>query len=377
MEEGKITTHAERCGAFLSRLDGQTKQTLCNYDRHVKTNYNTLKDAFIKIFAKKKKSTQEYHADFLSCCQGDMNLYHYHAEHCRLVKRAFPTLSDRQRDEMIHERFTSGINNDIIRGQLLASYKITNLFGRVFRGKTLLDRAVELEEIYGKGQVSINLVRTDKSNVVCYRCQEKGHYSFECKTQVKPNKEINNNNNNNTSNNATINTTYNNKNSHNNKNQKFQNGSQQYNTSSTNMFHLNKIEYTNAITGSCMLDGQSTHFMMDTGANKTVIDVKLLNEDQRKEIRHVPFTVILADGSRVPAMGLRKSLIKLGSHELEVDVLVTENLHEGCLLGIDFLACCPMTKDLIEQLRHVACESSVHDVNEVHTFLIKSTNNSQ
>jgi hypothetical protein len=118
---GKITTHAERCGAFLSRLDGQTKQTLCNYDRHVKTNYNTLKDAFIKIFAKKKKTAQEYHADFLSCCKGDMNLYHYHAELCRLVKRAFPTLSERQRDEMIYERFTSGINNDIIRGQLLAS----------------------------------------------------------------------------------------------------------------------------------------------------------------------------------------------------------------------------------------------------------------
>ena len=293
LEEGKITTHAERCGAFLSRLDGQTKQTLCNYDRHVKTNYNTLKDAFIKIFAKKKKTAQEYHADFLSCCQGDMNLYHYHAELCRLVKRAFPTLSERQRDEMIYERFTSGINNDIIRGQLLASYKITNLFGRVFRGKTLLDRAVELEEIYGKGQVNINLVRTDKSNVVCYRCQEKGHYANDCKTQQKTNQDNSNTSNNN----------YNNKKLQNNRYQKpQQNGSQQNSTSNTNMFHLNKIEYTNAITGSCMLDGQSTHFMMDTGANKTVIDVKLLNDEQRKEIRHVPFTVILADGSRVPAM---------------------------------------------------------------------------
>jgi hypothetical protein len=60
LEEGKITTHAERCGAFLSRLDSQTEQTLFNYDRHVKTNYNTLKAAFTK----KKKSTQEYHADF-------------------------------------------------------------------------------------------------------------------------------------------------------------------------------------------------------------------------------------------------------------------------------------------------------------------------
>jgi hypothetical protein len=39
--------------------------------------------------------------------------------------------------------------------------------------------------------------------------------------------------------------------------------------------------------------------MMGTGANKTVIDVKLMSEEQRKEIRNVPFTVILADGSRV------------------------------------------------------------------------------
>jgi hypothetical protein len=244
----------------------------------------------------------------------------------------------------------------------------------MFRGKALLDRAVELEEIYGKSQVNINLVRTDKANIVCYRCQEKGHYANDCRAQNKPSQNNNNNsqnNNNNTDNNTRK------QNTSTNKNQRSQNGYQNNNSSSTNMFHLNKIEYTNAITGSCMLDGQSTHFMMDTGANKTVIDVKLLSEEQRKEIRHVPFTVILADGSRVPAMGLRKSLIKLGSHELEVDVLVTENLHEGCLLGIDFLARCPMTKDLIEQLRHVACESSVHEVNEVHTFLIKSTQNSQ
>jgi hypothetical protein len=183
------------------------------------------------------------------------------------------------------------------------------------------------KKIYGKGQVNINLVRADKSNVVCYRCQEKGHYASDCKAQQYTNQENNNTSNNN----------YNNKKPQNNRYQKpQQNGSQQNSTCGSNMLHLNKIEYTNAITGSCMLDGQSTHFMMDTGANKTVIDVKLLNDEQRNEKRHVPFTVILAYGSRVPAMGLRKSLIKLGSHELEVDVLVSENLHVGCLLGIDF-----------------------------------------
>ena len=134
--------------SFTFRWSNQTDIMQLRKTR--KTNYNTLKDASIKIFAKKKKSTQEYHADFLSYCQGEMNLYHYHAELCRLVKRAFPTLTDRQKDEMIYERFISGINSDIIRGQLLASYKITNVFGRVFRGKTLLDRAVELEKFTAK-----------------------------------------------------------------------------------------------------------------------------------------------------------------------------------------------------------------------------------
>jgi hypothetical protein len=159
-----------------------------------------------------------------------MNLFYYHAELCKLVRRAFPTLSDRQRDDIIHERFISGIYSDIIRGQLLASSKITNVFGRMFRSKTLLDGEVEVEEIYGKNQVNINLVRTDKANIVCYRC----HYANDCRAQNKPSQNINQNN------------------------QRSQNGYQNHNSSSTNIIHFNEIEFTIAITGSCMPDGQST-----------------------------------------------------------------------------------------------------------------------
>ena len=68
---------------------------------------------------------------------------------------------------------------------------------------------------------------------------------------------------------------------------------------------------------------------------------------------------------------LRSSKIKLGHIELELDVVVTENLHEGFLLGLDFLTQHPLTSGLIEQLQDVA-KQSTNEVNEVHTFTVRS-----
>ena len=118
---------------------------------------------------------------------------------------------------------------------------------------------------------------------------------------------------------------------------------------------------------------------MDTGANKTVIDVRLLNSDQRDEIIPSEFRVILADGSRVPVLGLRRSRVRLGKHTVELDVLVTEKLHEGCLLGIDFLQKCPSTCDLIQQLKFVAKDNECQEY-EIQTCLmplIDINNNSE
>ena len=52
-----------------------------------------------------------------------MNLFHYHAELCRLARNAFPNLTESQKVEQIHERFITGLNNDLLRGHLLASFK--------------------------------------------------------------------------------------------------------------------------------------------------------------------------------------------------------------------------------------------------------------
>jgi hypothetical protein len=46
-------------------MEGTVKNTLKNYDRNVAKDYSKLREAFVRIFAKKKKTYQEYNADFL------------------------------------------------------------------------------------------------------------------------------------------------------------------------------------------------------------------------------------------------------------------------------------------------------------------------
>jgi hypothetical protein len=56
LDEAKIKSDTEKCGAFLSRMEGTVKNTLKNYDRNVGKNYSKLREAFLKIYAKKKKT---------------------------------------------------------------------------------------------------------------------------------------------------------------------------------------------------------------------------------------------------------------------------------------------------------------------------------
>jgi len=66
---------------------------------------------------------------------------------------------------MINDRFINGITNDMLRTAILASYKTENSFTRVLGSKTMLQRAVELDEIYVRKQVEIYVRKLFENNV--------------------------------------------------------------------------------------------------------------------------------------------------------------------------------------------------------------------
>ena len=165
--------------------------------------------------------------------------------------------------EQIHERFITGLNNDLLRGHLLASFKNDGLCTRVYGSKSLFERAVELEKIYGTKQVEINFVKKDRSNVTCHACKNKGHYAVQCPTNPRQSSGNTNGNGTRPKQNGQSNTANNQSNT----------ASSNQKQHGLNMFKLNKVQYTSSITGHCKLDGKSTNFMFDTGASKTVIDI--------------------------------------------------------------------------------------------------------
>ena len=102
--------------------------------------------------------------------------------------------------------------------------------------------------------------------------------------------------------------------------------------------------------------------MADTGASKTVIDSKLLDSNQTDKLKETSYKVKLADGSIAKVKGLLDCVISLNNKPLNIEILVIENLPEGCLLGYDFLKNQPMTKTAISDLKQVMTASNENHV---------------
>ena len=204
--------------------------------------------------------------------------------------------------------------------------------------------ALELSEIYKPRTDNLNYTQYNgaTSTTQCYRCSNFGHYSRDCPNERNPTKSTNSNK------------QYPNRNKQRNQNQ------QQTNTSPpdpTNQqpkinqtLGLRAIEYSNSITGWCKLDDKYVRFMADTGASRTVVDSKLLDSTQTDKLKTSTYNVLLADGSPANVKGLLDCVISLNNKPIGIEILVIENLPEGCLLGFDFLKKHPSTRDLVTKL---------------------------
>ena len=217
-----------------------------------------------------------------------------------------------------------------------------------------------MSEIYAKETIDINEVsarintkysKNSNDGVRCYNCYEIGHLKRDCLNPKKEKNTLNENKNRSKDGNST---TDNNN-----------------NTIKTNSIKINKISQSRHITGNCLVDGNQGTFMADTGAEMTIIDVNLLTLEQQNEIKPTWFDVMLADKSKATVLGQKMCTINVGNKNIELNVLVTKDLSEQCLLGIDFLRMHPQTKSLIVELEHVLM-GNVEKINDGNKATIRS-----
>ena len=102
------------------------------------------------------------------------------------------------------------------------------------------------------------------------------------------------------------------------------------------------------------MNGVSVEFMTDTGCPTTIISeqtFKRLNiKINEEEIKH---QVKTATGSNTKVLGYATVDLKLSNYKDKIKVIVVSDLVKSCLLGMDLLEACPLTKHLISELRLV------------------------
>ena len=116
-----------------------------------------------------------------------------------------------------------------------------------------------------------------------------------------------------------------------------------------------KIKKSESITGLCTVDGKLVTFVVDTGATKSVMSNKFCKSEEL-----IPFKskALTANGNEIRISGTKDCEIKLGDHVNHINVLVSPEVHDEMLLGMDYLSKSDVTKPYIEGIREAIDEAS-------------------
>lgn len=104
------------------------------------------------------------------------------------------------------------------------------------------------------------------------------------------------------------------------------------------------------LRGSCRINGVYCDFLTDTGAQRTIVQKKLIPEEMWYTILPTTLTMVMAAGAEVPLFGELDCNIELGGTLTQCRILVTDDLNATCLLGMDVLTKCPLTREPIRLL---------------------------
>ena len=102
------------------------------------------------------------------------------------------------------------------------------------------------------------------------------------------------------------------------------------------------------------MDQVSVKFIVDTGCPITIINEQTFKHIGAKYInKRVEHMVKTANGSQAKVLGYTNVKLQLNNYSIETTVIVVCGLVKDCLLGMDVLESCPLTANIIAQLRHI------------------------
>lgn len=276
----------------------------------------------------------------------------------RLGKRAFPTLSAEEREHVVVQRYCRGLNDEGLRQALTKHYQKGDFENGNMYSLTKRFERVTLSSQAGVHSAQLNVncpcsnartklkdsritVRCDvcdppkslptkreTQSVVsealnladqrsCYNCGLPGHLRYQCPM-----------------------------------------GKRQSNTMSASVIkhHAASQLASDPITGlrelrgACKINGLYCDFLTDTGAERTIVHKNLIPENMWNTIIPTFLTMVVASGVETPLVGELDCNIELGGTLTRCRALVTDKLNATCLLGMDVLTRCPLTKEPIRQL---------------------------
>ena len=352
----------QRCESLRSRLDIEANVFVDNFflsSRSDSLNYNALCDVLRTFYGTSDSvdavSQQYAFAQLLQ--KSNESPYQYFATLNKLGHNAYPRLSAYDRDDIIANRYMRGLIDDGLRQALLADYNAdshikSNMYlqTKKYEGLTRTQRVgtylpspcpcVAAQKVVTDARIKINcsichpitsrVPDSAASNKVvcnalslqeqrcCYICHLPGHLRRHC--PIGRDRRV-----------MTMNT-------------RMQSA---YASSQGSCDQLNGLQ---RLRGYCKVNGVYSDFLADTGAERTVIHEQLIPKEHRSAIMPTGLTLLVASGIEAVLSGELDCNIQLGDTITACRVLVTRELNVNCLLGMDVLTKCPLTKGPLKAL---------------------------
>ncbi len=122
---------------------------------------------------------------------------------------------------------------------------------------------------------------------------------------------------------------------------------------SVNYSVIKPIKKIKSIRGLCEVDGRIEKLLADTGASRSILSVEYLVDNKNLK----PFTkkAVTANNGELNIDGEKNCIIKLGNEVSQTNVLISPELKDEFLMGIDYLETCELTKP------HIGLRKAIED----------------